>query len=523
MSHSPRPLNRQDYKTLTLAALGGALEFYDFIIFVFFAAVVGALFFPADIPEWLRQVQTFGIFAAGYLARPLGGIVMAHFGDMVGRKKMFTLSILLMAVPTLAIGLLPTYATAGIFAPLLLLLMRILQGAAIGGEVPGAWVFVSEHVPVRRMGIACGTLTAGLTVGILLGSVVATIVNTSMTQQAVHEWGWRIPFLLGGAFGLVAMYLRRWLQETPVFLEMQQRKALAQELPVKAVVLRHKKAVVVSMLLTWLLSAGIVVVILMSPVWLQKQYGFAPAVTLQANSIATIMLCFGCLAAGLAIDRIGASLTFIIGSLLLAASSWAFYHLAGSHPEQLFLLYGVVGLCVGVVGAVPYVMVRAFPPEVRFTGISFSYNVSYAIFGGLTPIVVTVLMGVSPMAPAWYVLALSLMGLALGIWFYRPSAQQLHGQKSRGYDRNDVPAQAGTLKISVFHQSAEWCSRTVRSALRPLPGRSRLRHTPDQSSLPREQCLRYPPDGQQPAGRTARSGSGRRTAVLGSLSEYRRT
>ncbi|HEB4874205.1 TPA: MFS transporter [Kluyvera ascorbata F0526] len=416
MSHYTRPLNRQDYKTLTLAALGGALEFYDFIIFVFFAAVVGELFFPADIPEWLRQVQTFGIFAAGYLARPLGGIIMAHFGDLVGRKKMFTLSILLMAVPTLAIGLLPTFATAGLAAPLLLLLMRILQGAAIGGEVPGAWVFVAEHVPARRIGIACGTLTAGLTVGILLGSVVATLINTQLSAQAIHDGGWRIPFLLGGIFGLVAMYLRRWLQETPIFLEMQQRKALAQELPIKSVVLKHKQAVAVSMLLTWLLSAGIVVVILMSPVWLQKQYGFAPALTLQANSVATIMLCVGCLLAGLIVDRVGASKTFIVGSILLACSSWFFYHLAGTHPEQLFLLYGLVGLCVGVVGAVPYVMVRAFPAEVRFTGISFSYNVSYAIFGGLTPIAVTMLMGVSPMAPAWYVLALSLMGLGLGIW-----------------------------------------------------------------------------------------------------------
>ncbi|MFW0958369.1 MFS transporter, partial [Cronobacter sakazakii] len=116
MEQQTRPLNRQDYKTLTLAALGGALEFYDFIIFVFFAAVVGELFFPPDIPEWLRQVQTFGIFAAGYLARPLGGIIMAHFGDLVGRKKMFTLSILLMAVPTLLIGLLPDYAAMGIAA-----------------------------------------------------------------------------------------------------------------------------------------------------------------------------------------------------------------------------------------------------------------------------------------------------------------------------------------------------------------------------------------------------------------------
>ena len=416
---NPTPAQRltgKDYKTLALAALGGALEFYDFIIFVFFATVIGELFFPADMPEWLRQLQTFGIFAAGYLARPLGGIIMAHFGDLVGRKKMFTLSILLMAIPTLAIGLLPTYASMGILAPLLLLLMRILQGAAIGGEVPGAWVFVAEHVPERRIGIACGTLTAGLTVGILLGSVVATLVNTNLTQQAVHDYGWRIPFLLGGAFGLVAMYLRRWLQETPIFLEMQQRKALAQELPVKSVVSKHKKAVVESMLLTWLLSAGIVVVILMSPVWLQKQYGFAPALTLQANSVATIMLCVGCLLAGFIVDRVGASKTFTVGSLLLACSSWFFYHLTGSHPQHLFLLYGLVGLCVGVVGAVPYVMVRAFPAEVRFTGISFSYNVSYAIFGGLTPIAVTMLMSVSPMAPAWYVLALSLVGLGLGIW-----------------------------------------------------------------------------------------------------------
>ncbi|ELQ6110321.1 MFS transporter [Cronobacter sakazakii] len=432
MEQQTRPLNRQDYKTLTLAALGGALEFYDFIIFVFFAAVVGELFFPPDIPEWLRQVQTFGIFAAGYLARPLGGIIMAHFGDLVGRKKMFTLSILLMAVPTLLIGLLPDYAAMGIAAPVLLLLMRILQGAAIGGEVPGAWVFVAEHVPEKRIGIACGTLTAGLTVGILLGSVVATIINTSMTAQAIHDGGWRIPFLLGGAFGLVAMYLRRWLQETPIFLKMQQRKALAQELPVKAVVVKHRQAVVISMLLTWLLSAGIVVVILMSPVWLQKQYGFAPAVTLQANSIATVMLCVGCLLAGLAADRLGASRTFIVGSVLLAAASWAFYHLSGTHPEQLFLLYGLVGLCVGVVGAVPFVMVRAFPAEVRFTGISFSYNVAYAIFGGLTPVAVTMLMGVSPMAPAWYVLALSVMGLGLGVWL---------GRKRQVESRSAVAAQ----------------------------------------------------------------------------------
>ncbi|WON77620.1 MFS transporter [Serratia sp. UGAL515B_01] len=421
-----RRLNRQDYKTLTLAALGGALEFYDFIIFVFFAAVMGDLFFPADIPEWLRQVQTFGIFAAGYLARPLGGIIMAHFGDLVGRKKMFTLSILLMALPTLAMGMLPTYASIGIAAPLLLLLMRILQGAAIGGEVPGAWVFVAEHVPRKRIGFACGTLTAGLTAGILIGSLVATLINTTLSQQAIHDGGWRIPFFLGGIFGLFAMYLRRWLQETPVFIEMQTRKALAEELPLKSVVVNHKKEVVVSMLLTWLLSAGIVVVILMTPTYLQKQFGIAPALSLQANSVAIVMLIIGCIVSGSAADRFGASKTFIVGGLLLGACSWLFYQSVGTHPEMLFATYALVGFSVGIVGAVPYVMVKAFPAEVRFSGISFSYNVAYAIFGGSTPILVTLLMKLTPLAPAYYVLTLSAVGLLLGIYFHRDLNSDKH-------------------------------------------------------------------------------------------------
>ena len=133
-----RPLSQQDIKTLCLAALGGALEFYDFVIFVFFTVVIGQLFFPPDMPDWLKTLQTYGLFAAGYLARPLGGLVMAHFGDRNGRKRMFMLSVFLMAVPTLLIGLLPVYADIGYLAPLGLLVLRILQGAAIGGEVPGA-------------------------------------------------------------------------------------------------------------------------------------------------------------------------------------------------------------------------------------------------------------------------------------------------------------------------------------------------------------------------------------------------
>lgn len=419
-----RPLNRQDYKTLSLAALGGALEFYDFIIFVFFAVVIGELFFPADIPEWLRQFQTFGIFAAGYLARPLGGIIMAHFGDLIGRKRMFTLSIIMMALPTLLIGLLPTYAALGIAAPLLLLLLRILQGAAIGGEVPGAWVFVAEHVPARRIGVACGTLTAGLTAGILLGSLVATAINRSMSPLEVSEWGWRLAFILGGVFGIVAMYLRRWLHETPVFAEMQANKTLAEELPLKTVLREHKGSVIVSMLLTWLLSAGIVVVILMTPTYLQKLHGVSPADALTANSLAILALTLGCIVYGRLIDALGSGPTFTLGSLLLAGACYAFYHGLLAGTEQLVPLYTLAGFAVGIVGAVPYVMVNAFPAVVRFSGLSFSYNVAYAIFGGLTPMLVTLWMKEDVLAPSHYVMVLSALGFLLGLFLWSRQRSQ---------------------------------------------------------------------------------------------------
>ena len=416
-----RPLTRNDYKTLSLSALGGALEFYDFIIFVFFATVVGKLFFPVDMPEWLRMMQTFGIFAAGYLARPLGGIIMAHFGDLLGRKKMFTLSIFMMAVPTLIMGLLPTYAQIGLWAPLLLLLMRVIQGAAIGGEVPGAWVFVSEHVPPRHIGYACGTLTSGLTAGILLGSLVATAINTAYTPEQVSDYAWRIPFLLGGVFGLLSVYLRRWLHETPIFAEMQQRKTLAAELPLRAVLRDHRGAIVLSMLLTWLLSAGVVVVILMTPTVLQTVYHFSPTVALQANSLAIVTLSLGCIASGALADRFGAGRVLVTGCALLLATSWTLYHSLMAHPDWLFPLYALTGLFVGTIGVVPYVMVKAFPPVVRFSGLSFSYNVAYAVFGGLTPLAVSLLMKESPMGPAYYVAVLCVMGMLVGgyLWKHR--------------------------------------------------------------------------------------------------------
>ncbi len=418
-------LSRQDYKTLLLAALGGALEFYDFIIFVFFAVVIGQLFFPPDMPDWLRQVQTFGIFAAGYLARPLGGIVMAHFGDLLGRKRMFMLSIFLMSIPTLAIGLLPTYASIGIWAPLLLLALRVLQGAAIGGEVPGAWVFVAEHVPPRHVGFACGTLTAGLTGGILLGSLVAMSINKIYSPAEVLAEGWRWPFIIGGVFGLVSVWLRQWLHETPVFKEMQAKQQLANELPLRKVIREHRPAIILTMLLTWLLSAAIVVMILMTPTLIQKLYAIPAAVALQANSLATLFLSIGCITFGAAADRFGAGRAMMFGCAMLGLTSALFYQQMAVAPENINALYALCGFFVGVIGIVPSMAVKAFPAVVRFSGLSFSYNVAYAIFGGLTPVLISLLLPIDKLAPAHYVEALSIVGIMIGMYSW-------HRSKSHG-------------------------------------------------------------------------------------------
>jgi MFS family permease len=323
---------------------------------------------------------------------------------------MFTLSVMLMALPTLVIGMLPIYTEIGVLAPVLLLAMRVLQGAAVGGEVPGAWVFVSEHVPARKVGFACGTLTGGLTAGILLGALVAAAVNAHYTPEQIHADAWRMPFLIGGVFGLLSSLLRRWLSETPVFAELRKHKSLAAEMPLKAVVRGHRGAVITSMLLTCTLSAAIVVVLLMTPALLQKQHHISAVDASIANSVATLMLTIGCIVAGTLCDRFGARRVIQVGSVLLAACYLWLLSTIDTNPQALVPLYAITGLTVGVVGAIPFVLVHAFPAAVRFSGISFSYNIAYAIFGGLTPIIVSLFVKSSAMAPAIYVAVLCALG-----------------------------------------------------------------------------------------------------------------
>ncbi|MBV8632899.1 MAG: MFS transporter, partial [Burkholderiaceae bacterium] len=307
---------------------------------------------------------------------------------------------------------LPTYEKIGIAAPILLLLMRILQGAAVGGEVAGAWVFVSEHVPARHVGFACGTLTAGLTTGILLGSLAGTAMHAWLSPDDVLLYGWRVLFIVGGVFGIIAMLLRQWLHETPVFAELKKRKALVQGLPLKAVLLQHPKSTAISMLLTWALTAGIIVIIIMTPNLLPKVFHLAPSDVYVAGSTATFGLSIGCVVAGWLGDKIGAKPVIFTGLLLMAASYYVLYTSLPASSDLLLPLYGITGFFVGVVGCIPLVLVNLFRAQVRFSGVSFSYNLAYAIFGGLTPVILPLLMKSNVQMPPLYVVAVSFVGMA---------------------------------------------------------------------------------------------------------------
>ncbi len=417
---SKKGLTKSDYKTIALSSLGGTLEFYDFVIYALYInVVIKPLFMPAEIAasSW-GNVLAWGGFAVGYIARPIGGMIMAHFGDLLGRKKMFMLSVIMMALPTLFIGLLPTYQSIGILAPILLVLLRIIQGAAIGGEMPGAWVFIGEHVPKRHYGLGIGTMTSGIAGGIFLGFLVTLCVDAVFTETELRAFAWRIAFILGGIFGIIAVFLRRFLSETPIFQAMARRKALAKEIPIMTVLKNHQFACVIVGLLTWSLSTTVMLGVLMTPDTVLKGIYNMPSIeTRIAGLIVTTMLVLGCITSGFLEDRVKTRATSVIFWGGLIVSSLAFYHgLTVTHNlVMIYLLYGAMGFFAGATSLSPIISTRIFPPAIRYSGLSFAYNLAYAIFSAITPMLALYLLKHTPLGIAYYLCFISLLAIVVAM------------------------------------------------------------------------------------------------------------
>ncbi|MEI4484542.1 MFS transporter [Phyllobacterium sp. CCNWLW11] len=409
--------------------MGGTLIFYDFLSFAFLIPIIGRLFLPADTAPYLAIVQTFGIFAAGYIFRPLGGIVLGRFGDIIGRKRIFAFSILLMTFSTLAISALPTYHTIGVAAPLLLVAFRLLQGIALCGEVPGAWTYVAEHCPRQCFGLICGITTSGFTVAIFIASLVTAGIYLVFSIAEIEAFAWRIPLWIGGILGLPAVYMRWRLTETSTFINPVQEQLLIAKLPLATVLRNYPSNVVVSFLLTWVVSAVIIVAILMPATLLQTAYGYSAEHALISTCVGSLFLALSTIVAGAVIDRLGVAFCLMVGSVLFAFATIMFYSSIGSSIGTLYLGFVLMGTAAGMLAAAPYVMVTAFPARVRVTGISFSYNVSYAVFGASTPVALAWLIHFNKLAPAYYLMFIALLAFGIGVYIQkRPGTLENAGE-----------------------------------------------------------------------------------------------
>lgn len=380
-----------DLRNLGLASLGAVLEYFDFVVYVFVAVAISDAFFPAGASPWLKQIQTFGIYAIGYLVRPVAGVVIAHFADQIGRKKLFVFTVLLMSVPTFLMGLLPTYEQVGWVAPASLLLLRILQGCAVGGELPGASVFVCEHAASSRLGLSSGTFYGIVNCGLLLGAGAAALSRqVADLGPALSSMAWRLPFILGGIFGLSAAYLRRHLSETPLFEQISHDRQLAKRTPLITVLKDYRKQCLFALAVVFTFSTTSGVFFQYLPTYLIGQLHFSSALVFKANVVGVLAFVLGMPVWGAIRDRLGWSRTIGISVFVSAGIATGFFRYIGTlGPEDPALIYAfiVVGLGVGCVHALlPGLISSLFPTAIRQTGFAFPYTIGTAVFTGLTPL-----------------------------------------------------------------------------------------------------------------------------------------
>jgi MHS family proline/betaine transporter-like MFS transporter len=395
--------------------LGNVLEWYDFMVYGYFVPTLKSLFFPTSDPL-AALIAAYGVLAVSFVMRPVGALMFGHVGDRLGRKRALELSVILMAVPSLLFGFLPTYESIGIAAPIGLLVLRLLQGLSVGGEYTASFSFVIEHAPAGRRGLHGALTTCGAILGILLASLAAFLTSRIAQDENTRTWAWRIPFLLGVFVAGVALWVRRRLQETATFERMRREGALAKQ-PVREAITHEWRGI---LRLFWLYALG--------SAFFYVLYLFVQAALVEAGMVAheaqlatSCALCVLVLAlpaAGYASDLFGRRRVMLSGVLATVILVVPLYRMLFSLDFTRVALAQVAltVLVALVIGPVPSTMAEMFPPRTRFSSMSIGYNGSLAVFGGTAPMVAGILTRVtgSPLGPAYYLVALALIsGVAI--------------------------------------------------------------------------------------------------------------
>ena len=412
-------LTKKEKKIVRLAALGGMLEFYDFIIYGIFSVYFAQQFFPGGNPL-LAVIKSYVIFILGYIARPIGGLIFSHFGDEYGRKHVLMLTIVLMGASSLGIGLLPTYEQIGIAAPLLLLFLRLLQGLAIGGELPSTYVYIAESMPQKR-GTGFGVTMFGVNSGLLLGMFINQLLSFTLTSAELNAYGWRFPFIFGGLLCVISYQIRKTLTETSAFNKIHNKPAF----PLAYLLKHHFPEVLIGTSITAIMSGLVVVVVVFMPTYLNEILhvsntiiGFNMPLVMIGNVL--IIYYTGQLANRIKPKTILASL-LALNLVFIPLSYWLI-----SHPHFPFpLLAGLIilGLLEGIAAMiVPLMLCCLFSTPIRLTGVAFCYNIGFTLFGGLAPVLITTLINFgfnSYATPAVYLLVITVL-CGLGLRFFTP-------------------------------------------------------------------------------------------------------
>lgn len=407
-------------KVVVSGMIGNALEWYDYALYGHFAAIISVLYFPSE-SVYISMIATFGVFAAGFLMRPVGAIFFGFIGDRYGRKTALSLAILMMAIPTGCIGILPTYAQIGIIAPILLTIIRLLQGLSLGGEFSGAIAFVAEHAPAHRRGFAACSTMFSAAFGILCGSLVATLLAQLMSPEYLQNWGWRIPFVLGLMIGLVGMYIRTRLDESPHY-EQAKAEGTLSKTPLRTALRKYPKEMLqaVGIYLTVTVPFYTVVVFLNS--FTTKMLGYTVRESLMMNTAAILSMMLAIPFSGHYSDKIGRKPILVAGAIGFVLLSYPIFLMLvqGGFWNALFAQM-LFGLLVGIfVGPVPAMLVEMFPTSVRYTGMSLAYNISAAVFGGTTPIFAIWLVEATgtKTAVSFYLILCALISL-ISLYFFK--------------------------------------------------------------------------------------------------------
>ncbi len=392
--------HRARRRVVAAGIAGNVMEWYDFSIYGFFARTIGSLFFPTEDPR-TSLLAAFAVFAVGFLMRPLGAILFGYIGDRVGRGPALLWSVVAMAVPTLVMGLLPTYAQIGIAAPLLMLLCRMMQGLAVGGEYTSSAIFLAETAHPQKRGAASAWAPFGAVAGILLGSIVGATIMNALPLEQVIAWGWRIPFLLGVLVGAVGFLLRRRM---PFDLP-----AATAGFPLLRALREHPVQMLQVVSISLVNAIGFYLVFVYIIAWLKLFADVGARVALQINSINMAILLGVILVISRLSDRIGRKPILAGAAIGLLLFSWPLMALMQTgHIGYVFLGQLGFALLIGAYGAVnPIAICEIFPRNVRCSAVSAAYNIAFGVAGGTAPAVATWLIELTdhPSVPAMYIMA----------------------------------------------------------------------------------------------------------------------